>query len=115
MATEKSTSTPGGATDEPSLILAGRNLAVVVLNELLSEGADGCSIETEYRGGLEQCDVLARAIEGLRNAPTAVIRGFAAVFTEIAGCPNITPDPAYFEHLTIQEMGLVSVTAAARH
>ena len=112
MAIEKSTSIPGGAVPYESLFLAGRNLAVIVFGELLREGDGRCSIEAEYRDGLEQCDALARAVEGLRSAPPAVIRGFAAVFTEIVGgsaSSGVSISPDYFERLTAHEMGFDGV------
>lgn len=87
-----------------SLLLAGRNLAVLVLDELAEAGEPKCSIEAKHRDGDDQCDSLARAIGMLRDAPQDVIRGFAAVFTEIAGREdNLVPE-GYLENLTAEEI-----------
>lgn len=116
MATEKSTSvnSPMAPSSTASLFLAGRNLAVIVLREMLAAGSDRCSIEADHRPGLEQCDVLARAFEGLRSAPEAVIRGFAAVFTDRVGC-DCTPPPDHFEQLSAGEMGIEWIRAPSCH
>lgn len=117
MATEKSISTTGITTNEASLFLAGRNLAVVTLNELLAEGDVRCSIEAQFRDGQDQCDTFARAIEILRTAPPAVIKGFGAVFTEIVGASSVGSPVSseYIERLSIEEMGHTSVARAASH
>ncbi len=114
MATEKSTSTPGAPAPPPLLFLAGRNLAVIVLSEMLRAGSDRCSIEVNHREGMDQCDALARALEGLRTAPPAVIQGFAAVFTDRAGC-DASVGPEHFERLTIQQMGIARASPPACH
>ena len=116
MATTKSTSRLGLTTGgDPSLFLAGRNLAIVTLNELLTEGDIRCSIEAQYRDGQDQCDTFARAIEILRTAPPATIRGFAAVFTEIVGCAQIPACPDYFDRLSIEDMSGVGASSLPRH
>ncbi|HEX7688256.1 MAG TPA: hypothetical protein VF453_11145 [Burkholderiaceae bacterium] len=97
-----------------SMFLAGRNLALVVLRELFAVGSDRCSIEAEQRPGVAQCDALARAIESLRTAPSQVVSGFAAVFTDVAGC-DCSATPEHFELLTPAEMGFETSAPTFRH
>jgi hypothetical protein len=87
-----------------SLLLAGRNLAVLVLDELAEAGEPKCSINACDRDGEDQCDSLARAIGMLRDAPQDVIRGFAAVFSEIAGREDNRVPQGCFDSLTAEEM-----------
>lgn len=116
MATEKITSTISAATHPATapLFLAGRNLAVLVLREIRDAGPERCSIEVDTRPGNAQCDVLARALEGLRDAPTDVLRGFAAVFTDCAGSEGVV-SPDHFEYLSAEEMGIEWKAASSRH
>lgn len=87
-----------------ALLLAGRNLAVVVLNELAEAGEPKCSIAARDRDGEDQCDSLARAIRMLQSAPQDVIRGFAAVFTEILGREDSLVTSGWLERLTAAEI-----------
>ena len=116
MATEKITSAaaPSPHYSTAQLFLAGRNLAVIALRDILRAGSDRCSIEVTHRPGEAQCDALARAIEGLRNAPTPVIQGFAAVFTDRVGC-DCMPTPDHFEQLSAGEMGIEWTSAPSCH
>lgn len=114
MATTKSNSTHDLSSPDPLLFLAGRNLAVVVLDEMLQAGNQRCSIEDARRKGLTQCNALARAIGWLHDAPPEVIQGFAAVFTDRAG-NGAQISPTHFGRLTIEQMGVMPSISRACH
>ena len=92
---------------DANLFLAGRNLAVLAVNELQEVGSDACSIEADHRQGRTQCDVLCRAIDILRTAPPSVVAGFAAVLTDMMGCECVPP-VEHYSQLTPEEMGIHS-------